>query len=261
MPSSGVPLSKRSNKKRKSKKPTAPKKKRKSEGATAPKKKRKSEKLTANDKKSSSIKKKKTPYEIWEEKFNKFMKAKKFLGSILVKGIERDEDDDDEEEEEEVEEDTSKYTKEQMDSLRHIMVTKNREKQLNAMRKLVLGDQANDWLLTFNTAFSYHIRDSLHTLRRKLTRAKTPAAKFDILFAYTHQVKEHNIWMHDNEGDMDTFTKGLAIIWKRLLKNSDKDLGIDSEYTKPGIMAMLEKFREQAESPDAGYGNMKFAYK
>jgi len=261
MSSSDNPWSKSSNKKRKSKKPTAPKKKRKSEGPTTPKKKRKSEKLTTDSKTPSSNKKKKTPYEIWEDKFNKFMKANEFLGSILVKGIERDENDDDDEEDEEAEEDTSKYTKEQMDSLRHIMVTKNREKQLNAMRKLVLGDQANEYCLFFNTSFSYHIRDSLKTLRGKLTRAKTPSAKFDILFAYTHQVKEHNVWMHDNEGDMDTYTKGLATIWKRLLKNSDKDLGIDTEHTKPGIMAMLEKFREQAESPDAGYGNMKFAYK
>jgi len=249
MSSSGKPLAKKSNKKRKSESISVANKKHKSEIPAG-----------GNKKWGTDNVKNKTPYDIWNDQFNNYMEVNGFLGSILIKGIEKDENHETDEEGEEEEEDTSKYTKEQMESLRFIMVTKNREKQLDIMRKLVLGHQANDSFLMFNTSFSYRILYSLNTLRRKLARAKSPSAKFDMLFAYTNQVKEHNYWMHDNEGGMNVFTRGLALIWKRLLKNSDQDLGIDTEYTKPAIMAMLEKFREQVEDPDACWGNMKFKY-
>ena len=53
------------------------------------------------------------------------------------------------------------------------------------------------------------------------------------------------------EGGMEGMVKGLARLWKNILKRSDEDLGIDGEYTRPGVMAMLESFQESIESAES----------
>ena len=84
------------------------------------------------------------------------------LGTKLIKGIERDPDDEDPEDDGDKDVvDTSKYTQQQIQSLRFILIAKNRDAQDEAMRKLVLGDQAHDSFLTFNTPFSYHHEELL----------------------------------------------------------------------------------------------------
>jgi hypothetical protein len=206
----------------------------------------------------------KSPHDAFFDKKRAFMTEKGYIGSILVKGIPRDEDEEEEEEEEEEEkeEDCDKYTEEQMNGLRFIMITQNRADKLDEMGNLILGDQAGSCFMMFNTSFSYKVLDSLETIKSLVKKAKTPAQKFDLLFAYTHTVKEYDVWMHDNEGGMDEFTKGLATLWKRLLKTSDEDLGIDTEYTKPALEEFLRQFKTQVESVETyGYGAMKFKYK
>lgn len=50
--------------------------------------------------------------------------------------------------------------------------------------------------------------------------------------------------MHDNEGNMCGMVKDLASLWKRLMAKDDATLGIDSEYTRPGVLAMLQQFKD-----------------
>jgi len=64
-------------------------------------------------------------------------------------------------------------------------------------------------------------------------------------------LKEFDTWMHDNEGSMDGMMKGLASMWKRLLKNDEK-LGIDAEYTRSGITQFLADFKKQVEDMEVG---------
>lgn len=40
---------------------------------------------------------------------------------------------------------------------------------------------------------------------------------------------------------MEEAIKSVAAAWKKLLANSDAALGIDAEFTRPGVMALLEK--------------------
>ena len=68
--------------------------------------------------------------------------------SCLVKGIQQAHESDDEG----VEPDESLYTQAQMDSLRYIMITKEREAPVENLRRLVLEEQADDKLLMFNTS-------------------------------------------------------------------------------------------------------------
>lgn len=199
----------------------------------------------------------KSPHDMYIAKQTKYFDDNpQYLGSMLIKGLTCDDN-----EEEEL--DTSALTQEHMDDLRYVLVTQKRSDKLDAMRDLVLGDQADERMLMFNTSFSYHIRDSLHTLKKLLAKEKKPSDKFDLLFAYTHSVKEYNVWMHDNEGGMNEFTSGLAGIWKRMLKKSNEDLGMDEEYTKPGVLAFLEQFKGKIESGGESYGegyDMTFKY-
>jgi hypothetical protein len=151
-----------------------------------------------------------------------------------------------------------------MNCLRFIMITQNRADKLDEMQALILGDQKGSSFMMFNTSFSYTVHDSLETIKSLLKKAKTPSQKLDLLFAYTHTVKEYDVWMQDNEGDMGEFTKGLAAIWKRFLKGTDEDLGIDAEFTKPALEEFLKQFKTSVESVavDAfGGAGMKSKYK
>eukprot|EP00536_Pseudo-nitzschia_multiseries_P004206 jgi/Psemu1/64530/estExt_Genemark1.C_690003 len=141
-----------------------------------------------------------------------------------------------------------KLTKEQVDTLRYVIITKNRDKQIDEMEEYILGEQAGSDMLSFTTSFSYDVLDGFDYFQSKMYKNKSKQRKFDMLFAYTYQLKEHDVWMHDNEGGMNDMVEDLAKMWKELLKNSDKSLGIDSEYTRPGVLQLLEDFKEEIES-------------
>jgi septation ring formation regulator EzrA len=130
---------------------------------------------------------------------------------------------------------------------------------MEEMRELVLGDQANSNFLMFNTSFSYDILGAFDHFKTKLyTKAKTPADKFDLLLAYTYNINEHDVWMHDNEGGMEGMVKNLASMWKKQLKNSNEILNIDAEYTRPGVVEFLVQFKEKVE--DGDYPPFKFNF-
>ena len=48
-------------------------------------------------------------------------------------------------------------------------------------------------------------------------------AKLDKLFAYTHTINEHDVWVHDHECGWggERFIAGLAKLWKAVLKKPD----------------------------------------
>jgi len=47
--------------------------------------------------------------------------------------------------------------------------------------------------------------------------------------------------------------KGLAGMWKRLLKNDDEKLGIDAEYTRPGIVQLLKDFQSDLDMQELDF--------
>ena len=212
--------------------------------------------------------KEKTPYDAFFERLTAFQEEHNFLGQMLIKGIPRSSGDDSGEEDEEYDSDdeeaekayNAKLTSEQMAGLRFVLITQNRADQLDAMREYVLGDQANDGILMFNTSYSYGIRDGFYAFQSGVyaKKAKTWSQKLDLLFAYTYNLQEYDVWMHDNEGDMGDMVKDLAKLWKKILAKDDATLGIDAEYTRKGILAMLEQFKDKVE--DVEYCSFKFKY-
>ena len=214
----------------------------------------------ANDDKKNE---KETPYDAYFARQEAVQNAQptKILGQMLIKGIPRSDDSDYEEDSDEDEgKNNSKFTEEQMASLRFVLITQSRADKLDEMREFVLGDQAHDGILMFNTSFSYGIRDGFYDFKgRRYAKAKTFSEKFDLLFAYTYNLKEYDVWMQDNEGDMDGMVRDLAKMWKALLKKDNATLGIDPEYTRPGILELLESFKEAVEESETE-PPLKFMY-
>jgi hypothetical protein len=183
-------------------------------------------------------------------------------GHILIRGISTGSDDSDGEEEDEDDEDTSKYTAEQMSTLRVVLIDKKRQGRLDEMRRFLLGDQADRGFMMFNTSYTNEVKWGFNEFKwRKYPRARTPADKFDLLFAYTYNLGQYDDWMHDNEGDMGGMVKSLAGMWKKLLKNDDERLNIDSEYSRPGVEEFLRNMKEQIEAVEMDpYPAFKFNF-
>ena len=60
---------------------------------------------------------------------------------------------------------------------------------------------------------------------------------------------------------MGDVVKSLAGMWKKLLKNDDERLNIDSEYTRPGVEEFLRNFKDKIEAVDMGpYPAFKFNF-
>ena len=88
-------------------------------------------------------------------------------------------------------------------------------------------------------------------------RMRSLPARFDALFAVTWVLRRHEFWMHDNEfweagGECEAVMKRLAAAWKALLRRSDQELGIDAEYTRPGVEALLETFAAELAEIERG---------
>lgn len=106
-------------------------------------------------------------------------------------------------------------------------------------------------------------------VQKAMRRAKLPA-RFDALLGLTLGLFAESYWMQDNEvyevGDeMDQAFLQLGGAWHKLLQESDEDLGIDPEHTRPGVIALLTKFEKkmkEAEYEDRPKDSpMKFPWK
>ena len=106
-----------------------------------------------------------------------------------------------------------------------------------------------------------HIHDGFyHEFKPRYSKTKSWPKKFDLLFAYTYKIKEYDCWMRDNEGDMEGMVSELACLWKKPLQKSNEELGVDAEYTRPGVLALLEDFKTMLdECEDCGL-DYRFKY-
>ena len=189
------------------------------------------------------------------EAFIKLKENKHVLGPMMIKGVGGVKDD----EEEEI--NSADLTVEQVRKFRHVLITQNREKELDNMRKLILGKQADSDFLMFNTSFSYQVLGSWNIVKRSLAGMEDPSKKLDRLFAYTYNLSDLNAWMRDNEGGMDKLVDGLASAWSLLLNShSDEELGWDCKYTKPGMLELLNQFQNKIEGMPDYFNLGKFKY-
>lgn len=182
-----------------------------------------------------------SPHDLFFQQLEQVLEKNNCIGQMLVRGISGDE-----------EEDTNKYTTEQMQSLRFIAISEERATALEDMDKLILGDQYGDSFFMFNTSFSYHVLDCWEIVKNSLAKSKSWPNKFNLLLGFTNAIKEFDTWMHDHEVGWggEVFLADLAKRWKALLKKSNQELGIDEEFTRPGIVCFLERFKTIVEAID-----------
>ena len=180
-------------------------------------------------------------------------------GSILIRGVterrvgERDDNDDDDDDDDDEDED---YTDEQLNSCRHIILTPNRKKQLEKMESFANPNEG-----FFNSRTSNQIILGLELEVNRSMSKVLSSEKFDSLFALTYVLSQDSYWIYDNEfwEENDLLNQSIRLLakaWRFLLKKPNAELGVDEEYTRPGIETLLEQFQEMISS--CQYVNAKF---
>jgi hypothetical protein len=211
----------------------------------------------------------KSPYEVQCEAYKGVAKRSAALRGMPVRdrdlgksNKDPDEEEDDEEEEEEDDDDDlddeayeakcKLMTQEQVDEWRVIIITKERHEAIEKMNKLILGDQYGGNFMMFNTSFSYELLGAFETFKKKFQAGIPAAKKFNLILGFTNAISQYDVWMHDHECEWggERMIAGLARMWKALMKNKPEQLGIDAEFSYPGVKAFLEVFKDKVEAVD-----------
>jgi len=189
------------------------------------------------------------------------------VGQILVRGVSAEEEEEDyseDEQDEEVQKLNAGLTDADIAKMRLIVITPKREEALDRMGRMILGDDFDEDFLMQNTSFSLEVLGAYDGFADMYKRLKEWDVKFDHLFAFTYGLWNDDVWMHDHEmgwGEIGgaKMCKGLARLWKAILKKSDAELGITEKYTRPGVIALCEKFKEAVEDIEDEGITFKFA--
>jgi hypothetical protein len=212
----------------------------------------------------------KSPMTVYWELMKAVQERDHMIGSAIVAGIEREEDEDEDEGEDENEdkedkdnerEDERENTAEEVGRLRYFLLNESRIDALKKYETMVTCGQEDDGIMMFDTSSGNNtIMETLGELD-KIRKLKAPA-QIDHLFALTLVLQSYDYWAIDNEyggegGELNVLIKSLAKMWKLLLKKTDAQLGIDPEFSRPAIEALMEKFAETVESSETPAFNWK----
>jgi hypothetical protein len=120
-------------------------------------------------------------------------------GHMIIVGMEEDEDEEEDDSPQRPsstgeEDPNARYTDADMAKMRVVLITGRRAKLLSEMQALILGDQAEDEVQWFNASFSLDVLDAGTTMLKRLQRVKDPAAKLDLLFAFTYELNTYDCW-------------------------------------------------------------------
>ena len=195
---------------------------------------------------TKNLKESKTPYEVAMERLQRVTDACGGVGYSLVRGVSHAMTEDDYAEEDEENFDPKRCSQAQVNHVRVIIVTENRQKQMEHMVRLILEE------------FSNQVMEAWRVFQCKYRNQKSWPNKFDMLVGFTDALKDHNTWMH--EAGFDQMVAGLARLWKTLLRKSDQELDIDGEFTRPGVLALLDQFQSEVESVEVD-PPMRFRYR
>lgn len=94
------------------------------------------------------------------------------------------------------------------------------------------------------------IANSLDSLTQ-LSRKRKLSARFDELFALTFNLVEYGeTLLFDNEcwgedGQLAKLAKKLSSAWRTLMAKTDAELAIDPEFTRPGVLCLLDQMKKQ----------------
>ncbi len=122
--------------------------------------------------------------------------------------------------------------------------------------------------MMFNTSDGNEVCEGIANRVTKARKLKTLPEQFDSLLALTFALDHFDYWLNDNEcyergGALEKGLKSLAKAWKALLANPDTSIGIDPEYTRAGVVALLEGLEKKAneEPREEGDGTYQFKWR
>ena len=128
---------------------------------------------------------------------------------------------------------------------------------LTTDRRVRRGWHADDHITEgesmFNSRFSYDVIERGNVYLRMLKMIKNPALKFDHLLGLTRALTVNNDWQQFIEPGWGDHFGGAAMLadlgkeWKAMLKIDDAKLEIDSKYTRPGVICLLEDFQREVK--------------
>lgn len=123
-------------------------------------------------------------------------------GYTLVVGVQadcsKDADDDDNDSKEDEKSDRRVYTKEQMETLRVILISERRDSYLKKAAKMVTGGQSG-YCMMFNTHTGNQTIMGILRMTKTAKSKKALSEKFDALFGLTYQIHAYDFWVSDNE--------------------------------------------------------------
>lgn len=146
------------------------------------------------------------------------------------------------------------HTAKELSHVRCVLVTPRRAHLLEEWSSLVLGDEYER--PTFSTGASTpQVLSAYESFFKSFGAAREPSAQFDLLFAFTHALS-HLVKSSDDAGEEvgrheRKFLRQLAKAWKQVLALDDVALDVDWQYTRPGVTALLQDFKDEVESSSA----------
>lgn len=125
-------------------------------------------------------------------------------------------------------------------NVRFILMDAARERTLDFTEKMLLGDQAGSRFLMFDTQFSSLVVNLINT---KLSRIrKVSPGYFNELLGYTFNIDQYPHWINDHV-DSNRINAAMNLLfktWIHVLSHSNEELDIDGEFTRPGVIALLQ---------------------
>jgi hypothetical protein len=155
-------------------------------------------------------------------------------------------------------------SKEQLTTIRVLIVPLQRRETMDQMGKLILGDSFGQDNINYDRIFWFSVLKSYRIFKRSYaSEPRGLAGRFNLLFGFTYYLALHPHWMthHARGWGGEKMVAGLASRWKQLLKYSPGQLGLDKEYSYPALLCFLEEFKTKVEAADTnGDPKLQFDY-
>ena len=149
----------------------------------------------------------------------------------------------------------AEYMGDDIRNMRLILLSKSFKSEFNKATSFVTCGQVenSEGFMLFNTHSADDVVRTLCNEIRKAMRRKELTVRLESLLALTIALKEYDFWLSNSKlsGPHGKLEQGITLLgesWKTLLRNSNTALGIDAEFTRPGILALLEQFRSMVQA-------------
>ena len=165
------------------------------------------------------------------------MKHQSASGWITVRATDGfyDSDDDDMSDDECIGE---KVTQQEVNYIRCIIMTPEREKAVDEMTQLLLGSNlGKKTKMICPSKFADRVLKAFHTMQTQFKNYRYWSKKLNVLLGFTIAINRYDCWLDCEEQGkrMDDMVSGLFDMWKKIMHRSASDLGIDSSFTRPGL--------------------------